>query len=362
LLAGYGRLTVSTTYRKQDELKKASKALQMPPVETLGPSWHLRRIDEVVETDSSTLDAAIPGFQRSQKLIFGSLVGNAASSSDAAFSDFNPGYNMSLAQVPPLSGNALHGHKAPERFICARGRFRITHGMPDLPGGQHEVELDEGDSVTVPPMCVRSFTNTSESKDACILTIVPGESFVQWHQATIDQAIAHGANCDEHGQLLPVPPGPAFQQSEWQGSTPSMLKDRTSRTLQGCLPSRGIRLLPSDEASNISVAHCYLGARDVYKSTSSLQPGGFGLDSSRPASLLFIVMSPCPQQLVVDAEDRKTPGQGAACLKQWDCVLVKNTALMTASQMPAFFNKGRSETVDILIVRSWLESEVSGKL
>lgn len=66
------------------------------------------------------------------------------------------GMTMTLARCPPGQGPDLHAHhQTYETFTVLRGRFEFRWGD----AGQHMLELDEFDVISVPPRVCRAFRN-----------------------------------------------------------------------------------------------------------------------------------------------------------------------------------------------------------
>lgn len=64
-------------------------------------------------------------------------------------------FHMSFIEVPPGSGANLHAHDAPEIFVPISGRFAIIYGDK----GEHQVELEPLDTISVPVNLMRTFKN-----------------------------------------------------------------------------------------------------------------------------------------------------------------------------------------------------------
>ena len=66
------------------------------------------------------------------------------------------GMTMTLARCPPGQGPDLHAHhQTYETFTVLRGRFEFRWGD----AGQHTLELDEFDVISIPPRVCRAFRN-----------------------------------------------------------------------------------------------------------------------------------------------------------------------------------------------------------
>ena len=80
------------------------------------------------------------------------------------------GISMTVAEVDPGDGPALHAHhETDEVFFVLDGTFRIEWGDD----GEHAVLLDRFDTIAVPPKVVRRFENIG-SDTAFLLALVCG--------------------------------------------------------------------------------------------------------------------------------------------------------------------------------------------
>ena len=112
---------------------------------------------------------------------------------------------MTRSDVPQDNFNAMHTHRAAEIFIVTRGKFTVSVG------GGHSTTLSPGDFTDVPPGVERCFRcEVADSENWCselnaacgnIATVIPGESWVQWSQSTIQEARERGAKCNDFGTL-----------------------------------------------------------------------------------------------------------------------------------------------------------------
>ena len=82
-------------------------------------------------------------------------------------------FTFHVAECPPGQGPGLHAHHATtETFFCLDGRFRIFWGDH----GEHEVTLDQWDTVSVPPGVVRGFRNVSDDVAHLLILVTGGVS------------------------------------------------------------------------------------------------------------------------------------------------------------------------------------------
>jgi len=151
------------------------------------------RYSELEELDSVILDTFLPTGKRSTSLIYGRIVSNTFTK--AKIPTF-PGYNQTVQEVPPGNGNGAHIHKNTEIFLFLDGKWEIGYGYD---ASEKEV-LEGGDLIIVPAYECRTYTNIG-STPGHILTILAGESWVQFDQKVVEEARKYGAICDDWGTL-----------------------------------------------------------------------------------------------------------------------------------------------------------------
>jgi quercetin dioxygenase-like cupin family protein len=149
---------------------------------------------DMVERDTALLDSFICGFQRTTTLFFGRIVSNP--SDLPTFKDWL-GYSMTYNRVPAGNGNALHLHNSVEIFVAMDGPFEIGYGTK----GQHSAVLQPMDFVACPAGVYHYYKNIDPSKQAQILTILPGRPTVTWSPDVVQEARKKGAICDDKGVL-----------------------------------------------------------------------------------------------------------------------------------------------------------------
>jgi len=145
------------------------------------------------ELDSVILDTFLPTGKRSTSLIYGRIVSNPYTK--AKIPTF-PGYNQTINEVPPGNGNGAHIHKNTEIFLFLDGKWEIGYGYDAT---EKEV-LEGGDLIIVPAYECRTYTNIGKTPGH-ILTILAGESWVQFDQKVVEEARKYGAICDDWGTL-----------------------------------------------------------------------------------------------------------------------------------------------------------------
>jgi len=102
------------------------------------------------------------------------------------------GITMTHAKCPPGTGPSLHAHQQTyETFTVLRGKFEVTWNDD----GAHRVELDEFDTISVPPGVCRAFRNIGD-EDGILQVIISGGvhdmTDIDFPEATAEQLAAFG--------------------------------------------------------------------------------------------------------------------------------------------------------------------------
>jgi len=153
----------------------------------------IAKYHELEELDSVILDTFLPTGKRTTQLVYGRIVSNPFTKSKIPTF---PGFNMTIQEVPSGNGNGAHIHKNTEIFIFLDGEWEIGYGYDAT---EKEV-LKGGDLIVVPAYECRTYLNVASSPSH-IMTILTGESWVQFDQKVIKEARKYGAVCDDWGTL-----------------------------------------------------------------------------------------------------------------------------------------------------------------
>ena len=102
------------------------------------------------------------------------------------------GITMTHAVCPPGTGPSLHAHRQTyETFTVLRGRFEVFWNDD----GGERIELDEFDTISLPPGVCRGFRNISDA-DGVLQVIISGGvhdmNDIDFPQATAEQLAAFG--------------------------------------------------------------------------------------------------------------------------------------------------------------------------
>jgi len=104
------------------------------------------------------------------------------------------GITMTHAKCPPGTGPSLHAHQQTyETFTVLRGRFEVTWNDD----GAQRVELDELDTISVPPGVCRAFRNIGD-EDGLMQVVISGGvhdmTDIDFPKATAEKLAAFGGD------------------------------------------------------------------------------------------------------------------------------------------------------------------------
>ncbi len=102
------------------------------------------------------------------------------------------GITMTHAKCPPGTGPSLHAHQQTyETFTVLRGRFEVTWNDD----GSERIELEEFDTISVPPGVCRAFRNIGD-EDGILQVVISGGvhdmTDIDFPQSTAEQLAAFG--------------------------------------------------------------------------------------------------------------------------------------------------------------------------
>jgi mannose-6-phosphate isomerase-like protein (cupin superfamily) len=115
------------------------------------------------------------------------------------------GFNIGGARQPPGCVNSQHSHDTAEVFIVHSGRWRFDIGEH---GADAQVELGEGDVISLPVGMFRGFTNVGEESGFLFAVLGkddPGK--VLWAPYVFDMAKDYGLVLLESGELIDTAAG-----------------------------------------------------------------------------------------------------------------------------------------------------------
>jgi mannose-6-phosphate isomerase-like protein (cupin superfamily) len=143
------------------------------------------------------VDTRIPGHERDIFNVIG--MGVTEDSDLAPAIAAAEGFNVTYVGAEPGNGAALHSHPTVEVFIAMSGRWAVFWGDD----GEHEVELEPWDVISVPVGVMRGFRNIGDGY-ANLMALLGGTDAgkVDWAQSVLDKAADTGLGLDAKGNLV----------------------------------------------------------------------------------------------------------------------------------------------------------------
>ena len=143
------------------------------------------------------VDTRIPGHERDIFNVIG--MGVTEDTELAPAISAAEGFNVTYVGAEAGNGAALHSHPTVEVFIPMSGRWSVFWGDE----GEHEVELEQWDVVSVPVGVMRGFRNIGDSY-ANLMALLGGTDAgkVDWAQSVLDKAADTGLGLDTEGNLV----------------------------------------------------------------------------------------------------------------------------------------------------------------
>ncbi len=126
------------------------------------------RFDALKGSPNAFIDAAIPGHKR---VLYGALGTGTADEQIFKAVKAAENFHIDFIKAGPGQGAALHSHDSEEVFIVMTGRWRVTWGTD----GEHALELDQFDGVSVPSGVMRSFENLGDQENI-LMAIIGGKT------------------------------------------------------------------------------------------------------------------------------------------------------------------------------------------
>ena len=160
------------------------------------------RMKDLKSTSKAFVDTRLPENQREIFDVIGPGV-TEDPDSQPAITDAED-FNVTYIGAEPGRGANLHSHSAGvEVFIPMTGTWAVFWGDQ----GEHEIELDQGDVISVPPDVMRGFRNTG-GEYAYLMAILGGTDAgrVTWSPKVLERARKTGLDLDENGNLIEITP------------------------------------------------------------------------------------------------------------------------------------------------------------
>lgn len=139
------------------------------------------RFDALKGSPNAFIDAAVPGHER---VLYGALGTGTADEQIFKAVKAAENFHIDFIKAGPGQGAALHSHDSEEVFIVMTGRWKVTWGTH----GEHQLELDQFDGVSVPSGVMRSFENLGD-KENVLMAIIGGKTpgYCVWSEAILDK-------------------------------------------------------------------------------------------------------------------------------------------------------------------------------
>ena len=161
----------------------------------------LVRYDEMVPCQEAFLDRRID--QRAGNENFTIIGPGVAESADQHVHISIPhGFNIGGARQVPHAVNSQHSHDTAEVFVVHSGRWKFQTGVE---GEDAEIELEPGDTISVPTHVFRGFENVSD-QPAYLFAVLGGDDpgRVTWAPDVFEKARETGLVLLEDGSLIDI--------------------------------------------------------------------------------------------------------------------------------------------------------------
>lgn len=156
------------------------------------------RFQKMKSAPNLFLDNVLPGSKRQVYNIIGTGVAEDPKALQPAISDVD-GFNIQMSRCTPGNGTALHDHDTVEVFFAVKGTWSVKWGDK----AEHEIILNEYDTISIPPGVMRYFTNVG-NEDGYLMAILGGTDAgrVTWSPDVVEGAKKAGSVIDEKGNLV----------------------------------------------------------------------------------------------------------------------------------------------------------------
>jgi mannose-6-phosphate isomerase-like protein (cupin superfamily) len=172
----------------------AMKTLQVGMDEMM---QRVARFKDLKPSRKAFVDSLIPGHEREIFNVIGRGV-TEDTTLNPAISDARD-FNLTLVHAEPGKGAALHAHPTVEVFMALSGRWTVSWGG----AGEHEIVLEQWDTISVPPGVMRGFRNAGPEA-GYLMAILGGTDagHVTWAPAVLERAGETGLGLDAQGNLI----------------------------------------------------------------------------------------------------------------------------------------------------------------
>lgn len=160
---------------------------------------HVARFRDIPSTAQAFIDTRLPGHERE---IFTIIGGGVLEDPDIRPPLPPQDFHVAIIRADPGKGAALHSHLTQEVFMPLSGRWAVFWG----PRGEHEVILEQYDTISVPVHLLRGFRNAG-AESALLLAIVGGHDpgKVGWPPEMKARVRGVGYELTDEGLLREIP-------------------------------------------------------------------------------------------------------------------------------------------------------------
>ncbi len=165
---------------------------------------HLVRYQDLIPCTTAFIDTRTPG--SSEKENFTIIGPGVSEHPDQHVHITRPhGFNIGGARQPPHCVNSQHSHETAEVFVVHTGEWRFTSGEK---GGDGEVLLSPGDTISIPTRCFRGFENVGTT-EGFLFAVLGGDDpgRVTWAPYVFENAQKYGLVLLENGNLIDTAAG-----------------------------------------------------------------------------------------------------------------------------------------------------------
>jgi mannose-6-phosphate isomerase-like protein (cupin superfamily) len=155
------------------------------------------RFKDLKPSRKAFVDSLIPGHEREIFNVIGRGV-TEDTTLNPAITDARD-FNLTLVRAEPGKGAALHAHPTVEVFMALSGRWSVYWGDE----GEHEIVLDQWDTISVPPGVMRGFRNAG-AEPGYLMAVLGGTEagHVSWAPEVLERAKDTGLALDAEGNLV----------------------------------------------------------------------------------------------------------------------------------------------------------------
>lgn len=175
-----------------------AQCVELPGLDVKQMQERLMTPEEPVWSSKSFLDSGLEGGGAELALVIGHGI---TEDRDQAPKITNPhGFSIAWLRAPSGQGPSLHRHDASQIFMVKDGRWRITLNRVN----PVSTEVGPLDTFSVPVGAWRRIENVGDDLGSLVVMISgDGRVLLEWDDAVVSGARAHGVSRDTNGYLAP---------------------------------------------------------------------------------------------------------------------------------------------------------------